>query len=919
MRESAELVGYERKWQLTKSRLFLCCCRAVSLAIFFCATSLSAQQPPPPVDVSPLNGETYYLVNQSTDLQMDLNSGSTASGDHILQQQRTFSSLSQRWATTKLANGSWKISNLFNSLCLDASTSGGVTWTVQNPCAASATQQWSLNPTTNGFYTILNQSTGLVLDVSSQPAAGAGAWLDQTTLGGTATQSQQWLLRPVFLRGIDNALLEKQEAARVSQGLTWWKDAGTPQDVLQMLKNHGINTVRLRPTSMPPYATQASSGPCVQNLCYAETDSQDLDLAKRAKNLGMSIELTLLFDGGGSSTMPAAWANDSLSQLQTDLYNYVFQEIESYRSAGVMPDLVAIGNEVDTGFLNGYDPGTSFPNFAQLQISAMSAVRAAAADTSIGPALPAPLLCVHITPAWDLTSFFTEANSNSIPYDVICQSYYPLFHGPLTAAQAAASNPSNQPVEQTALNSAASAIGKPIFLIEVGEHYESGFQSDDPWYAPPTEAEQRQFLIDVNSVLRSVASNLAMGMEYWDPAGVNIPNLSGGFLNGDNQPNAIYTWNGLTLFDNADTSGATNVNAPNYSSILAGAGGLGGKFDPSLAYKFVNRSNGNILEAALGSSSSGASLDTAADTGNTSLYQQWLISSNGDGYFRIVSANASQGGIPNALDDSGGSKSAGSPVVQASAGTSEEQEWDVVSAGNGYFNIVNHLSGFVLDLNANGLAVQQTQSGSTQTQQWQIVPVHISASSTPAFLLTANPPTVTIVQGSKGSSVITFSPSGGYSGSATLACAGLPTNATCTFSPSTVMLDGKDTVQTTTLTITTQGASAVPQVPSGRLPNTKTLYVLVLFLLTTLYIALSGNRVARRVRLLTLAASVACILAIASCGGGSSVTPPPPPPPPTPTPVGSALITVTADATATVGGGSSNSTQNVAILVDVTQ
>ena len=84
------------------------------------------------------------------------------------------------------------------------------------------------------------------------------------------------------------------------------------------------------------------------------------------------------------------------------------------------------------------------------------------------------------------------------------------------------------------------------------------------------------------------------------PAGVNIPNPSGGFLNGDNQPNGIYTWNGLTLFDNADTSGTTNVNAPNYSAILPGADGLGGKFDPSLAYKFVNRSNGNILEAAAG-------------------------------------------------------------------------------------------------------------------------------------------------------------------------------------------------------------------------------------------------------------------------------------------------------------------------------
>jgi hypothetical protein len=306
--------------------------------------------------VSPINGETYYVINQSDGLQLDLNAGSIIAGDHILQEARSFTSLSQRWAVTKLSDGAWKITNLLNGLCLDALASSGVTWTVQNPCSNASSQEWSLTATSNGYYAVLNQSTGLALDVSAQPTTGAGAWIDQSALGGSATQSQQWLLRPAFLRGIDNALLEKQEAARTSQNLTWWKDAGNAQDVLQMLKYHGINTVRLRPTSMPPYATQPSNGPCVQNLCYAETEAQDLDLAKRAKNLGMSIELTLLFDGGSSKSMPAAWANDSLTQLQTDLSNYVFQEIESYRSAGAMPDIVSIGNEVDTGFLNGNDP-----------------------------------------------------------------------------------------------------------------------------------------------------------------------------------------------------------------------------------------------------------------------------------------------------------------------------------------------------------------------------------------------------------------------------------------------------------------------------------------------------------------------------------------------------------------------------------
>ena len=128
-----------------------------------------------------------------------------------------------------------------------------------------------------------------------------------------------------------------------------------------------------------------------------------MDLAKRAKNLGMSLELTLFFDGGSSAAVPPAWSSDSLSQLQSDVYNYVKAELMSYRQAGVMPDLVSIGNEVDTGFLGstGSPTGSNFSGFASLQIQAMLAVQDAANDTSTGPAIPGPLTCIHVTPGWD--------------------------------------------------------------------------------------------------------------------------------------------------------------------------------------------------------------------------------------------------------------------------------------------------------------------------------------------------------------------------------------------------------------------------------------------------------------------------------------------------------------------------------------
>jgi arabinogalactan endo-1,4-beta-galactosidase len=535
-----------------------------------------SQQPPQPVDMTPTSGQSYYMLDQLSGLQVDLNNNSTTDGDHLLQNPMSFTDTSQRWTFTSVSGG-WQISNVQNDLCFDSANISGVVYVVQNPCGNSVTQVWSLTATGNGYYTVANSSTGLLIDVSS---TAAGSFLVQTALSASATQSQQWLVRPVFYRGVDNALLEKQETARIETGLVWWKDSnGVQTDVLQILKNHGINMVRLRPSSAPPYSDPSQTG-CVSNACFAETDAEDLDLAKRTKNLGMSLELTLLFDGGSSASVPPAWSSDTLTQLQSDIYNYVKAEIMMYRQAGTMPDLVAIGNEVDTGFLGtlGSPTGSDFSGFAALQMQAMQAVQDAASDTSIGPAIPAPLTCIHITPAWNLTQFFTVVSQNNIPYDAICQSYYPFFHGPLTDAQAAQANPNNQPIEQDVLTQAASTIGKPIFIIETAEHYENGFDSNDPWYSPPSQALQAQFLSDLETVQQGLPNNLGMGVEYWDAEGVNIPRLNGGWFNGGtNLPDAIYVWNGLTVFDNADSSGTANVSDPNYSTPFPALDSLGGR------------------------------------------------------------------------------------------------------------------------------------------------------------------------------------------------------------------------------------------------------------------------------------------------------------------------------------------------------
>jgi arabinogalactan endo-1,4-beta-galactosidase len=781
------------------------------------------QQPAEPSDISPVNGEVVYLINQASGLQTDLNNGSTTAGAALLLESRSFTSLSQRWAFTKVG-GFWVVSNQANGLCMDASA----TATVQNPCAPqSASQQWTLNTTNNGYVTLTNRGTGLLLDASG---TAAGAPLSQSADSGTATQSQQWLLRPVFFRGVDNALLEKQEEERVAAGIPWWQDAGQPHDVLAILKNHGVNLVRVRPTSAPPYTTLTLNGgsripaTCSGNGCYTETEAADLDLAKRAKKLGMAVELTLLFDGGSSTAIPGAWSGDSLTQAETDLYAYVKGEVEAYRSAGVMPDMVTIGNEVDTGFLGslGSPTGSNFGPFATLEKQGMRAVLDAASDTSIGPALPAPLRCIHITPSWDLTNFFGYVNSNGVPYDAMCQSYYPFFHGPLTAAQASASNPNNKPLEQTALANAATSIGKPIFVIEAAEHYEGGFDAADPWYSE-TMAGQRQFFIDLTNVLKGLPNHLGMGLEYWDAAGVNLPKSGGGFTNGDATTDATYVWNGLTLFDNADTSGSSQSSAANYSAVLEAADALGGRLDPTLTYKFVNVASGQVLETTV--SGSTLALGTAADTGVETPSEQWMIVSNGDGTFHIANRNTSGGQV---VLDGGGSTTAGSTVdAAASSSGSATQAWNIVTSGGGTYAVVNKLSGFVLA--TAGSAIEQLTPASantdwitpaSQAEQWQLVPVYMSSGAvnpiTPSFTLAGTPSSLTLSAGGSGTVNLTLTPAGGYAGTIAMSCTSTLASVGCTFSPSSYTADGSNTVLTGTVAIAAKTSAMLARPDSGR-------------------------------------------------------------------------------------------------------
>ncbi|HEX2551896.1 MAG TPA: M4 family metallopeptidase, partial [Nocardioidaceae bacterium] len=114
---------------------------------------------------------------------------------------------------------------------------------------------------------------------------------------------------------------------------------------------------------------------------------------------------------------------------------------------------------------------------------------------------------------------------------------------------------------------------------------------------------------------------------------------------------------------------------------------------------------------------------------------------------------------------------------------------------------------------------------------WDAVSVPVQAgdptcNSGPDFALSASPASRTVVQGTSTTYTVTETPSGGFTGSVTLAASGLPTGATAAFSPNPTT--GTSTLTVTTATTTPAGTFTITITgTSGTLSHTTTVTLVV--------------------------------------------------------------------------------------------
>lgn len=322
-----------------------------------------------------------------------------------------------------------------------------------------------------------------------------------------------------FLTGGDISLLTWEE-----QHGQVYKDDGKPADLLTILKQHGWNCMRLR-----LWVNPTGQGIFVNDLPYT------VALGKRIKDAGFYLILDIHYSDTwadpGKQFKPAAWKDLPFDQLTQQVHDYTQQVIEAMREGGAMPDIVQIGNEITGGMLwpDGKDwgPGHDFTNLGKLLKAGIAGMREGS-----GQSTP-PLVMIHIDRGGDWKGtqwFFDNLNAQGVPFDIIGESYYPFFQGPMAG------------LKQT-LENAAARYHKPIVVVETGYPYKpmaAGIRNPgSPAFAYPfTPQGQADFLKALVIMVRQTPDGLGKGVIYWEPEWIPVKSAQG-------------SWSGTTLFDDA--------------------------------------------------------------------------------------------------------------------------------------------------------------------------------------------------------------------------------------------------------------------------------------------------------------------------------------------------------------------------------
>jgi arabinogalactan endo-1,4-beta-galactosidase len=244
-----------------------------------------------------------------------------------------------------------------------------------------------------------------------------------------------------------------------------------------------------------------------------------LSWAKRVKSAGLSFMLDFHYSDSwadpSKQTKPSAWSSLAASSLPGQLYTYTKDVLTQFKSGGVTPDSIQIGNEITFGMLwndgrvsarsDSYNTDAQWNRFLSMLTQCSKACR---------EIFPSAQIIVHTEQSGDVeTTRSYYSKIKSIDYDVIGLSYYPFWHGTLDMLEKVL----------TMLNTEFSS--KSVIIAEVAYCYnQAGMPSDIkhtmPWAA--SESGQAEFTKDFVKTIK--AHSNVKGAFWWFPEETYSPN-----------------------------------------------------------------------------------------------------------------------------------------------------------------------------------------------------------------------------------------------------------------------------------------------------------------------------------------------------------------------------------------------------------
>ncbi|HOM62625.1 MAG TPA: glycosyl hydrolase 53 family protein [Dysgonamonadaceae bacterium] len=287
-----------------------------------------------------------------------------------------------------------------------------------------------------------------------------------------------------FVRGADISWLPQMEAS----GYIFRNDNGEAEDCFKILKNFGINSIRLRTWVNP--SDDPISGHC--------SKEETIQMAKRAKEWGMRIMINFHYSDSwadpAKQNKPKAWQELNFEELKKAMYDYTVDVMKGLKQEGIAPEWVQIGNEIPTGFLYPDGSTDSWPQLAALLNQGYDAVKSVSPESKV---------ILHIDQGNNNARFrnwFDNAKKHDVKYDIIGMSYYPYWLEGKPDYTESIDDLGNN------LKDMANRYGKEVMVVEVGGEDDKVQNTYD-------------MLKAVIAKVKEVPNNKGLGVFYWEPQG----------------------------------------------------------------------------------------------------------------------------------------------------------------------------------------------------------------------------------------------------------------------------------------------------------------------------------------------------------------------------------------------------------------